>query len=320
MLYLYREKVKAIFMFNNLIEATQYFSDKQTCIDYLTKMRWSNGNVTCVFCNHTKVYQLKGANKRYKCASCRKQFSAIKGTIFENSPISLQKWFVAVYILTSHKKGISSCQLAKDISVTQKTAWFMGQRIRHALQTKSFSKPLMTAVVECDETYIGGKEKNKHKSKRIEGAQGRSGKGKVAVFGMLERDGVVVAMKVKDTKKATIQPIIEQHVVEGSKVMTDEWKAYKGLKKKFEHEAVSHKAGIYVIGIAHTNTIEGFWSLLKRGVVGIYHQISAKHLDRYVDEFEFRYNSRKVSEAARFDNLLTLSNKRLTYKSLIATA
>ncbi len=193
-------------------------------------MRWADGNVTCTFCNHNKVYELKGANKRYKCAACRKQFSAIKGTIFENSPISLQKWFVAMYILSSHKKGISSCQLARDISVTQKTAWFMGQRIRYAAQTKSFSKPVMATIVECDETYVGGKEKNKHKSKRIEGSQGRSGKGKTAVFGLIERNGIVVAMKVSNTQKETLQPLIEQYVSEGSTVMTDEWMAYKGLQ------------------------------------------------------------------------------------------
>ena len=306
-------------MFKNLIEATQYFSDKQTCIDYLTKMRW-NGNVTCAHCNHDKVYELKGANKRYKCAKCRKQFSAIKGTIFENSLISLQKWFIAMYILSSHKKGISSCQLAKDLGVTQKTAWFMGQRIRYAAQTKSFTKPVMSTVIECDETDVGGKEKNKHKSKRIEGSQGRSGKGKTALFGLLERDGVVVAMKVTNTQKETLQPLIEQYVCEGSTIMTDEWKAYQGLQKKFKHGVVNHGAGIYVIDINHTNTIEGFWSLLKRGIIGIYHQVSPKHLDRYIDEFEYRYNSRKISETQRFDNILSLSNKRLTYKSLIAQA
>ncbi|MDQ2752192.1 MAG: IS1595 family transposase [Bacteroidota bacterium] len=306
-------------MFKNLIEATQYFSDKQTCIDYLTKMRW-NGNVTCAHCNHNKVYELKGANKRYKCAKCRKQFSAIKGTIFENSPISLQKWFIAMYILYSHKKGISSCQLAKDLGVTQKTAWFMGQRIRFAAQTKNFAKPVMSTVVECDETYVGGKEKNKHKSKRIEGSQGRSGKGKTAVFGLLERNGVVVAMKVTNTQKDTLQPLIEQYVSEGSTIMTDEWLAYKGLQKKFKHGVVNHGAGIYVIDINHTNTIEGFWSLLKRGIIGIYHQVSPKHLDRYVDEFEYRYNNRKLSESTRFENLLSLASKRLTYKNLTINA
>lgn len=178
----------------------------------------------------------------------------------------------------------------------------------------------MTKIVEGDETYVGGKEKNKHKSKRIEGAQGRSGKGKTAVFGILEREGMLVAMKITNTQKETIQPLIEQHVCEGASVNTDEWKAYKGLEKKFNHAIVTHGAGIYVIGATHTNTIEGFWSLLKRGIVGIYHQVSPKHLDRYIDEFEYRYNSRKNSEFVRFNNTLSLAGKRLTYKTLTNAA
>lgn len=303
-------------MFKNLIEATQYFSDKQTCIDYLTQLRWG-GSVCCAHCGNGKVYELKGANKRYKCAECRKQFSATKGTIFENSPISLQKWFVAIYILTSHKKGISSCQLAKDISVTQKTAWFMLQRIRFALETSSFDVPVMDSVVECDETYIGGKNKNRHASKKVSKAQGRSTKDKAPVFGLVERNGRVIAMKVPDTQKDTIQPIIEAHVEAGTKVNTDEWMAYKGLDKRFSHSVVKHGEGIYVVGDSHTNTIEGFWSLLKRGILGIYHQISVKHLDRYIDEFEFRYNTKDNSEFERFNNMLSLSNKRLPYSDLI---
>lgn len=306
-------------MFKNLIEATQYFSDKQRCIDYLTKIRW-NGNATCTHCKHDKIYELKGATKRYKCASCRKQFSATKGSIFENSPVSLQKWFVAIYLMTSHKKGISSLQLSKDISVTQKTAWFMLQRIRFALETHTFSAPVMTNTVECDETYIGGKNKNRHASKKVANAQGRSTKDKTPVFGLVERNGRVVAMKVKSTTKEEIHPIISNHIVEGAKVMTDEWTAYKGLDARFNHAIVKHGEGIYVVGDCHTNTIEGFWSLLKRGIVGIYHQVSVKHLDKYVDEFEFRYNNRTLTEYEKFESMLSLSGKRLTYGSLIANA
>lgn len=303
-------------MFKNLIEVANHFSNKEVCIEYLTKMRWSE-RVICTHCSHDKVYELKGANKRFKCASCRKQFSAIKGTIFENSPIPLQKWFVAIYLITSHKKGISSCQLAKDISVTQKTAWFMLQRIRFALETKTFDAPTMNTVIEADETYIGGKNKNRHSSKKVENSQGRSTKDKAPVFGLVERNGRLVAMKVSDTQKKTIQPIIDQHVEKGSQIMTDEYRAYKGLNSRFDHSIVKHSEGVYVLGEAHANTIEGFWSLLKRGVVGIYHQISVKHLDRYIDEFEFRYNSRTQTETERFENTLSLCGKRLTYNSLI---
>jgi transposase-like protein len=305
-------------MFKNLIEVTQYFSDKQKCIDYLTSIRWNDGNITCPHCGKDKIYALQGATKRFKCASCRKQFSATKGTIFENSPISLQKWFVAVYLLTAHKKGISSLQLSRDISVTQKTAWFMLQRIRFALKHKSFNAPVMDSTVECDETYIGGKNKNRHVSKRVANSQGRSVKDKAPVFGLVERNGRVVAMVVKDTTKNTIQPIIEQHVTKGANVMTDEWKAYIGLNKNFNHGVVQHGEGVYKIGDIHTNTIEGFWSLLKRGIIGIYHNVSVKHLDKYVDEFEFRYNNRDLKDFAKFESMLSLANTRLTYQTLTA--
>lgn len=303
-------------MFKNLIEVTQYFSDKQKCIDYLTSIRWNDGNITCPHCGKDKVYALRGATKRFKCASCRKQFSATKGSIFENSPISLQKWFTAIYLLTAHKKGISSLQLSRDISVTQKTAWFMLQRIRYALKVKSFNAPVMDTTVECDETYIGGKNKNRHVSKRIPNSQGRSAKDKAPVFGLVERNGRVVAMVVKDTTKNTIQPIIEQHVTKGANVMTDEWKAYIGLNRNFNHGVVQHGEGVYKIGDVHTNTIEGFWSLLKRGILGIYHSVSVKHLDKYVDEFEFRYNNRELKDFEKFESMLSLSNTRLTYQNL----
>lgn len=304
--------------FKNLIEATQYFSDKQTCIDYLTKMRW-NGKITCAHCNHDKVYELKGANKRYKCAKCRKQFSAIKGTIFENSPIPLQKWFVSMYIISAHKKGISSCQLAKNLGVTQKTAWFMGQRIRYAAKMRTICKAEFDTIVECDETYVGGKMKNKHVSVRIKAHEENASHvdNKVCVMGYVERDGYLkleVAKKTETLKEHVVRNVAPQAVV-----FTDGFIAYKGLDKVFEaHETVDHKSNEYVRGIVHTNNIECVFSHFKRMVLGTYHQISPKHLERYIDEFEFRYNSRKVKDAERFENLVSLVNTRLTYKSLIA--
>lgn len=302
-------------MFNNLIQATQYFSNKDVCVNYLTNLRWA-GNVTCVFCEHEKCYTLKGATKRFKCASCRKQFSATKGTIFENSAIPLQKWFIGIYLLTSHKKGISSLQLSKDLGITQKSAWFMLQRIRFALQTKSFNKPVLDNIVEMDETVIGGKAVNIHIAKKV-------GKphyfNKSFVFGMVERHGKVVAQVVKRTDGLTLKPIIKDMVSKEAFIFTDKHGAYYGLNKSFKgHYTVDHDAKEYARGNVHTNTIEGFWSLLKRGIVGIYHQVSVKHLDMYVDEFEFRYNTKDMAESSRFDSMLSLSNKRLTYAKFIA--
>lgn len=297
--------------FSNLIEVMTHFSDKQTCKSYLSQMRWG-GKTVCPHCGHDHCYTMK---HNFKCAKCRKQFSETKGTIFENSAVPLQKWFAAIWLITSHKKGISSLQLHRDIGVTQKTAWFMLQRIRFAVKTKSFNKPLNN-IVEADETYIGGKNKNRHSDKKVGNAQGRSTKDKTPVFGLVERNGRIVAMKVNGTTKGIIQPIINQNVSKDAQLMTDEWKAYVGLASSYNHSIVKHGKGQYVDGFCHTNTIEGFWSLLKRGIIGIYHSVSSKHLDAYVDEFEYRYNTKDISCAERFDDLLTLSNSRITYKTL----
>lgn len=191
----------------------------------------------------------------------------------------------------------------------------MLQRIRFAVRTKSFNAPLNN-IVELDETYIGGKNKNRHASKKIEMSQGRSAKDKTPVFGLVERNGRVVAMRVRDTKRATLMPIIHRTVSKDVKIMSDEFKSYSNISSIYEHEVVNHGDGKYVIGNSHTNTIEGFWSLLKRGIIGIYHNVSEKHLDAYVDEFEFRYNTKDIACVERFEKMLSLSNSRISYKTL----
>jgi transposase-like protein len=300
--------------FNNILELMQVFSSEDVCREHLKKLRWADGEY-CPYCGCKKIYEFKDG-KTYKCADCRKRFSIKVGTIFEDSKIPLQKWFIAIYLITSHKKGISSVQLSKDIGVTQKTAWFMLHRLRHASKTKAFNRPLKN-VVEADETYIGGKEKYKHNNKKVKGTQGRNTKTKTPVIGVVERQGHVKACKVDNVRGQTVKSYIIDNVVIGSKLMTDEYRAYRGMEYLFEHRYISHSKGQYVNKCVHTNTIENFWSLLKRGIVGIYHFVSVKHLDRYLDEFTFRYNSKKETEEDRFNFLLSNCNGRLKYCQLI---
>lgn len=304
--------------FSNLVQLTQYFADEKVCLEHLKQMRWADG-IYCPHCGHEKIYNFSDG-KRFKCAACRKQFTAKVGSIFEDTKISLQKWFIAIYLLSSHKKGISSLQLSKDLGVTQKTAWFMLHRLREASKTKAFNAPLQNTV-EADETYIGGKEKNKHANKRTEGTQGRSLATKTAVLAVIERKGNIKAIKTDAVDSRAIGSFITNNVVLGSNLMTDEYKIYNSVKWLYNHTFVKHGAGEYVSNDCHTNTLEGFFSLLKRGIIGIYHFVSAKHLENYLNEFTFRYNSKNYTEENRFNLMLNgCDNKVLKYKTLIAKA
>jgi transposase-like protein len=224
-------------------------------------------------------------------------------------------WFAAIYVATAHKKGISSLQLSRDLGITQKTAWFMLHRIREML--KQNKSELLTGEVQADETFVGGKNKNRHADKKIENSQGRSVKDKTPVFGLVNK-GQVSTEVVPNTQAKTLKPIIEAMVEKGAIIVTDEWLGYSGLSNDYQHEVLKHNSGEYVNKNSfHTNSIEGFWGLLKRGIFGIYHSVSPKHLNKYCDEFSYRYNTRNIADANRFTLSLGKAEGRLTYKRLI---
>lgn len=298
---MFNKEVKSVF---DLIQA---FPTEQSCIEHLEKIRW-NGNVVSPFDASSKVYKTKAG---YQCKNTGKNFNVKTNTIFDNTKLPLVKWFLAIWIATSHKKGISSLQLGRDLDITQKSAWFMLQRIR---QCFGIDIDKLDNEVEVDETAVGGLETNKHKNKQSENT--RKGD-KATVVGMVERQGNVVAKHVANRQANTLVPEIREMVSTTAKLYTDEHVGYKSLKKVYDHQVVKHKAHQYVNGRVHTNTIEGFWSLLKRGIFGIYHFTSKKHLQLYVDEFVFRYNSRTITSENRFNMMLGNMENRITYKTLI---
>lgn len=297
--------------FKSILDLFKAFPTEQSCIDHLEKLRW-DGFVVSPFDSTSKVYKCK--DNRYRCKNTGKYFNVKTNTLFDNTKIELRKWFAAIWLVTSHKKGISSLQLSRDIDVTQKTAWFMLQRIRNCFGIENNNE--LTNTVEMDETYVGGKNKNRHADKKIEHSQGRSVKDKTPVFGMVECGGKLNAKVVPNTNCSTLTKETVRFVKDAL-VYTDEWWGYRSIKHLFQHEIVNHKSKEYVRDNIYTNTIEGFWSLLKRGIIGIYHFTSKQHLQRYVDEFVFRYNTRKQTECARFNLLLQNTEHRLTYKELI---
>ena len=260
---------------------TKRFPDEQSAIDFFVEKRWGE-HVICPYCGSYKTY--KGTGKQpFKCGDCNHKFTAKTGTIMEGSKVKMRVWLLAMYIMGTSRKGISSIQLSKQLGVTQKTAWFMAHRVREACNGLGQLK----GIIEVDEVYIGGKEHNKHASKRFN--SGRGVANKTAVVGLRERNGRTVARVVKDTSARTLQGLIQENVMPKSAVFTDDHRSYIGLDKKgYKHHVVKHSAGEYVRGVANTNSAESFWALLRRGLYGTYHSVSIPHLQRYVDEFCFR--------------------------------
>jgi transposase-like protein len=271
----------------NIIEVNEKYPTQKDCLDHLEKVRWNN-QPTCPYCYSKSVTAMDKEN-RFHCNNCNTSFSVTVGTIFHNTKLPLQKWFLAISIILNTKKGISARQLGRDIHVTKDTAWRISMQIRKAMHEYG---ELLEGIVEADENYVGGKNKNRHIDKRTTGGQGRGGDDKQAVFGLLQRDGSVKANKVNDVTKDILHKEIRNKVEKNSTIITDEWLSYKGLSENNVHKIVNHGSGQYVIGDSHTNNIENFWSLFKRGFIGQYHQLSKKHLNEYLDEFCFRHNNR----------------------------
>jgi len=301
-----------------LQQAIIYFADKDIAHDYLVGLRWSDG-VVCPKCGG-KEHSYLTTRQTWKCKACKKQFSVKVGTIFENSPIGLNKWLPCVWMIANAKNGISSCEIARALGVTQKTAWFMLHRIRLAMQSGTFET--LSGEIEADETYIGGKAENMHKWKReAMGVQGRGTVGKAIVFGLLERTTGNKASKVKtkvvkNTKKKTLQPEIRKSIEAGSNLFTDALQSYNGMDE-YIHESIDH-ATEYVKGNVHTNGIENYWSLFKRSLRGTYVSCNASHLFRYLDEQTFRFNNRRDNDSTRFTEVLSMvAGKRLKYAQLI---
>ncbi len=298
-----------------LQQAVKFFSDDLTCIKLIASRRWQDGKAVCPKCGDTNNTFLP-SRKVWQCKNkgCRKQFSVKVGTIFEDSPIGLDKWLIAVWLITSAKNGISSYEIHRSIGVTQKTAWFMMHRIRLAMQNGTFEK--LSGEVECDETFVGGKAKNMHKHKREAIIKGRGSVGKTAVFGALERKGRVLAKVIQSTDRKTLHAEVKEKVETGSSLFTDEWRSYRGLDAEYIHEVINHGVE-YVRGNIHTNGIENFWSLLKRTIRGTYVSVEPFHLGRYLDEQIYRFDERKSNDKDRFIGVLkTVSGKRLTYDEL----
>ncbi len=294
------------------MEAIRYFSDIDVCTDFVANIIWPSGPF-CPACGCME-YSYLTTRRLWKCKACKRQYSVKVGTIFENSPLPLSKWLPAVWLIANSKNGISSHELRRALGVTQKSAWFMLHRIRLAMQTESF---LLSGEVEVDETYIGGKARNMHAAKRkAKGITAGRPKHQTAVLGMIERGGRVRAEVVPNVKGPTLHSQIKGSVARGSAIYTDAYPSYRGLERTFDHQTVDH-AVRYVDGRVHTNGIENFWSVLKRGLNGTYISVEPFHLFRYIDERAFTFNERHSTDSERFESALSgTKGRRLTYASL----
>jgi transposase-like protein len=297
-----------------LQEAIQYFSNFDNCKSFLMALRWPDGKVKCPECGSDKVTYLANA-RLWKCYAGhpRPKFSLKTGTIMEDSPLGLDKWLSALWLIVNCKNGISSCEVARDLGITQKSAWFLDHRIRMALHEGTIEKA--SGHVEADETFVGGKARNMHIAERKRRITGTGGKDKTAVMGIMERGGKVRTVVVENRKKAALQSEVRKHVEAGAALYTDALLSYKGLEADYAHQVIDH-AVAYVDGSVHTNTLENFWALLKRSISGNYVSVEPFHLFRYLDEQSFRYNYRKsMKDFDRFKLAASrMLGKRLTWK------
>lgn len=302
------------FEFKTLAQFMAYFKDEATCVEHFTAARFRNGEY-CPHCKHGEIYKFSNG-KRYRCASCKQDFTIRTKSIFGESKLPIQKWYIAIYLLSTSGKGISSVQLAKQVGITQKTAWFIDHRVRAAMKQ---NKGQLFGTMEADETYMGGLSKNMHAKKRREKITGTGGTNKTPVFGIKERGGEVRARVIETADSATLHPILKENIAEGSTLYTDEQRAYSGLKDSFERGVVRHGLKEFAKGDCHTNGIESFWAILKRGYKGIYHHMSRKHLQRYVNEYAFRFNRRALKMQQIFSDVVEgiTENSPLRYKTLI---
>jgi transposase-like protein len=302
-----------------LLEAVKFYADFERCKAVMIEARWPDGIVRCPTCGSDHVRYMTNT-RRWKCYGKhqRPQFSLKVGTIFEDSPLGLDKWLVAVWLLADSKNGISSYELGRALGVTQKTAWFMLHRVRKAMQAGTFMK--LDGEVEVDETFIGGKARNMHVAQRQRRITGTGATDKTAVMGIVKRGGEVRTVVVPNRKKRTLQAHVEENVQAGAVLYSDDLRSYDGLAGRYAHQVVDH-AVQYVDGRVHTNTLENFWSLLKRGINGTYVSVEPFHLHRYLDEQTLRYNLRKLDDAGRFQAVLgQIVDKRLTYDELTGKA
>lgn len=300
--------------FDSLIDLLTAFPDEQSCLDHVRKIRWADGEY-CPHCGRTRIYHFSD-KRNFKCGDCRQRFSIKVGTIFHDTKLPLRKWFIAIWMIANHPKGIASTTLARDLKITQKSAWFVLHRVRHAARTRSFNTPLK-GTVEIDDTYVGGKAENRHGRRK---GKGKSAYGHTPVIGAVERNGDAVARVVRagigrpDAQRfidATVSPETEM-------LVTDAHPAYRGIEGFPQHQIINHHAGEYVRGKVHTQTIESVWALLKRKIIGIHHWVSEKHLQRYVSETMWVFSRRDMTVESRMNDLFNGIDGHLPYKALTA--